>query len=81
MLVELLRTGGPNLARRWVAALLRMDPARRESLVKEAERLAAGEEITVVHPPRDRGGYVEQIERTYEVKPADASARRRRARG
>ena len=83
-LVELIRAGGPALTRRWVAALLRMDPAEREALVAEAERRAgdARGEVTVVHPPRAHDGYVEQIERTYEVKPASGGvSSRRRSRG
>ena len=78
-LVELMRTGNPALVRRWVTALLRMDPASREALVAEAERRAPGAELTVVDPPRARDGYVERVERTYEVKPEpNRTARRAR---
>jgi len=38
MLVELLRPGGPELIRRWVAALLLAPDAEREAIVNEVER-------------------------------------------
>ncbi|MDX2131303.1 MAG: hypothetical protein SFY69_04550 [Planctomycetota bacterium] len=92
MLVDLLRPGTADLARRWVGALLTVDPADREALVAEVERrvaslypLAPGadqpdagsslsgaadeppaEPVDVVHPPRQRDGYVEQVRVTYE---------------
>ena len=37
-LVELLQPGGPDLARRWVSALLLVPIDQRESLVREVER-------------------------------------------
>jgi hypothetical protein len=83
-LVELTRAGGPSLVRRWVAALLRLDAGARESLVAEAERRAGDGPVglTVVHPPRSYDGYMEQVERSYEIKPAsDGAASRRRSRG
>lgn len=38
LLAELLRPGGADLARRWVAALLVVPPEEREALVGEVER-------------------------------------------
>jgi hypothetical protein len=38
MLVELLRPAGPDLARRWLAALLMVDEQDRPALVGEVER-------------------------------------------
>lgn len=79
MLVELLQPAGPDLARRWLAALLTVDRAEREALVAEVERRVAercgapAPEITVVHPPAQREGYVEEVTVTYE-RPAPAAA-------
>lgn len=79
-MVELLRRGGTELGRRWLAALLLVDERDREAVVAEIERRivelygestpraeGAGLEVTVVHPPRGRAGYVEQRETTYEA--------------
>ncbi len=86
-LVELLRPGGPALARRWLEALLRVPERERPALVESIERqLAAREspsELRVVHPPVQRDGYIEQTLTTYarvEPKP-DAGARRRKSSG
>ncbi|MBZ0170914.1 MAG: hypothetical protein K8E66_00900 [Phycisphaerales bacterium] len=38
MLIELMRPAGPELARRWVAALTRVPEAQRESVVEAVER-------------------------------------------
>ncbi len=38
MLVELLRPAGPELARRWVAALLLVPEGEREGVVSAVER-------------------------------------------
>lgn len=74
MLVELLQPAGPDLARRWLAALLAVDRAERETLVAEVERRVAAmyraadaeaAEINVVHEPTQREGYVEQVTVTY----------------
>lgn len=79
MLVELLRPGGSDLSRRWLAALLLVDEADRPALVAEVERRAAdayakrradprrddSAEVHVVHPPVQREGYVEQTIATY----------------
>ncbi len=93
LLVELLRPLGPELARRWVAALLAVDAADRAALVEAIERRVAelyagvprrarpAREITLVRPPARRDGYVEQVETTYEVRAEpDAPRRTTRAR-
>ncbi len=94
MLVELLRPLGPELARRWVAALLSVDAGDRQALVEAIERrvgeLYSGpagrsrREVTLVRPPAQRDGYVEQVETTFEVPepsaPTKGRARARRAR-
>ncbi|MCC6660009.1 MAG: hypothetical protein IT437_03895 [Phycisphaerales bacterium] len=79
MIVQMLRPAGPDLARRWLAALLLVRPQDRGALVAEVERRvtalyddpfgpgAAG--LHVVHPPRQGGGYVERIETTYTAGP------------
>ncbi len=38
MLVELLRAGSPELARRWVAALMLVPEDRRQGIVEAVER-------------------------------------------
>lgn len=83
-LIELLRRGGPELGRRWLAALMLVDPAEREGVVAEIERTFAERyrrgpagaraegtnvSVTVVHPPERRAGYIEQKETTYEATP------------
>jgi hypothetical protein len=92
MLVELLTPAGPDLARRWVAALLTVDRQDREALVSEVERRVAAayggganeREVDVRHPPAQKDGYVEQLVTTYaEVKAPAAQAKpagKRRAR-
>lgn len=74
MLVDLLDPAGPDLARRWLAALLLVDQGDRETLVAEVERrivetYAAREELDVVHPPREVDGHVEQVITTYSRAP------------
>lgn len=93
MLVELLEPAGPDLARRWLSALLLVDREDRPALVAEIERrvvaayapraTAPGDagEITVVSAPVQREGYVEQVITTYgrgEDAPKAAKGRRRR---
>lgn len=41
MIVELLRPAGPDLARRWLAALLLVDISDREAVVESIERQIA----------------------------------------
>lgn len=80
MLIELLRPTGAELARRWVAALLVVDERDREAMVAAIEkrvvelygiardypaRAKDAEELTVVHAPVQRPGYVEHVETTY----------------
>lgn len=78
MLLELLRPCGVELARRWLAALLLVPVDEREAVVGAIEaRLAReyagasyegeGRFRSVVHPPVQRDGYVEQVISTYEV--------------
>lgn len=90
MIVELLRPAGPELARRWLAALLLVPEAERAAVVDAVEaRLAStygftpapraeGEtrRVVVKYPPVQREGYVEEEERTYEV-PARRAGRSR----
>ncbi|MBI1191539.1 MAG: hypothetical protein GC200_12760 [Tepidisphaera sp.] len=81
MLVELLEPAGPDLARRWLAALLLVDREDRPALVAEIERRVVAAyapragggsadvvepgEITVVSAPVQREGFVEQVITTY----------------
>ncbi len=97
MLVELLQPLGPELVRRWVAALLMVPRDQREGVVAAVEaRIAelyehswrAGEaaaadvlarpdidppQVTVVHPPTQRDGFVEQVITTYDRVPTKAA--------
>lgn len=83
LLVEFLRR--PDLSRRWMGALVKVDPARRAELVREVERLVAerfgGEtvEVTLRRPPVQRAGYIEETEVVYRsVRPSRSGAARRR---
>ncbi len=94
MLVELLRPLGPELARRWLAALLAIPAHEREAAVAAIEsrvaeayeqRLAGsrkksrkGRSIDVVSPPVQREGYTEQVVTTYDV--GESSAQQAEAR-
>jgi len=85
MLIELLRPAGPDLARRWLAALLLVPRDERAQVVGAIEQrinalypLGPEElpesdescpEIHVVHPPLQREGYTEQVEVTYVRSP------------
>ncbi len=84
VLVEFLKGAGTGLGRRWMAALARVEPKERARVVAEVEKLVAeryGEvEVTVVRPPVQRRGYVEQTETTYRVKSAGARKAETRAR-
>lgn len=54
MIVELLRPAGPDLARRWLAALLLVDISDREAVVASIERQVAdvyGVKSTTVSVP------------------------------
>ncbi|MBM4108217.1 MAG: hypothetical protein FJ255_05320 [Phycisphaerae bacterium] len=89
MLVELLRPVGPELARRWLAALLLVPEGDRAGVVRTIEEhlaglyggAARGEEITLRHPPEQKQGYVEQVEVTYARPPAKPRGSRRRSAG
>lgn len=80
MLVEFLKPGGVELARRWLAALASVDPDQREAVVASVEariaevygssRAEGAVTFDVVQPPVQREGYVEQQVTTYEqVEP------------
>ncbi len=83
MLIELLQPTGPDLARRWLAALLLVPREDRQGVVESVEDritsmyankggVAPNEpdqprEIDVVHPPVQHEGYVEQVRTTYST--------------
>lgn len=81
MLVELLRPATPELARRWLAALLAVPENERAGVVAAVERQviatyehapnasARSPEVDFVHPPIAREGYVEQVVVTYAAEP------------
>lgn len=88
MLVELLQPAGPELARRWLSALLLAPREERESLVRAVEAKVAqlfgtkapldrspaeDRELTVISPQVQKEGYVEQIETTYVQSGPDAA--------
>lgn len=89
MLVELLRPVGPELARRWLAALLLVPEGDRAAVVRTIEEHLAGlygeggrgAEFTVLHPPEQKAGYVEQVEVTYAAAKAKPKGGRRRGAG
>ncbi len=84
MLIELLQPTGPDLARRWLAALLLVPRDERQSVVESVEQRIASmfdqgaptattdDEIDIVFPPVQRTGYVEQTHKTYARKPDPA---------
>jgi len=90
MIVELLRPAGPELGRRWLAALLLVPEAERVAVVEAIEAKLAttygrphassgGERMIVVrYPPVQREGYVEETERTYAVEPQKAASKSKR---
>lgn len=98
MLIELLRPAGVELSRRWLAALLLVPEHERRSVVESIEaRIASlypaapasalnaegGRTVTLVHPPVQRDGYVEQVTTTYDMKqstPRRAESDRARGR-
>ncbi len=93
MLVELLQPMGPELARRWLAALLLVPRGEREGFVAAIERRIVDtygpdatttmRELHVLSPPLQRGDHVEQVETTYDVvtRPPPAAAGTRTKRG
>lgn len=88
MLIELMKPAGPDMARRWLACLLCVPESERAALLAEMEaraaalasRAPADAELTVLHPPVQREGYVEQVSTTYarSEPPASTPARSRR---
>ncbi len=98
-LVELLRGQTPDLARRWLSALLIVPERERESVVNAVERSVVAEyaqsseadervtragardaqreshtpgesestQLRVVYPPTQKQGYVETVEKSFEV--------------
>lgn len=86
MLVELLRPGSVELARRWVAALLLVPEHERANVVAAIERrivevyerpasAEAGErEVVVRYPAVQREGYVEEVVKRYGVRNGNAAA-------
>jgi len=77
MLLELLRPASPELARRWLAALMLVPPGEREEVVAlvesriVSEYAARGEtpkaEMLHLHSlPLQREGYTERVVRSYE---------------
>lgn len=89
MLIELLRPAGPELGRRWLAALLLAPAAEREAIVSAVEkrmletygRASHTELIHLREAPVQREGHVEQLVRTFErvSKKSAAKASRRSA--
>ena len=76
MLVEMLRPGGAELARRWLACLMVAPSSEREAIVRSVENRMAElylaqrseREVQVAHPPEQREGYFEHKVTTYVVK-------------
>lgn len=87
MLVELLRPAGPELGRRWLAALLLAPASEREALVEAVERrmseeYGSGGALLLGEPPVQRQGHVEQVVRSYRrAKPRAAESDSDRAAG
>lgn len=93
MIVQALRPGTAELARRWLAALLVVPEAEREGVVSAVERRIVStfgskgaapsdddrpaREFRVVSPPRQREGYIEQIESTFVVRESKPARRGR----
>lgn len=82
-----MRPAGPELARRWLAALLLVPSEQREALVAEVERrvvaahgrtpIAAREAESaerIVHirgTPSQRGSFMEEVETSYSAVETD----------
>ncbi len=72
-IIELLREGTPDLARRWLAALLLVPPAERAGIVSAVEAQivrefatsAEDQTVRLVHPPVAGDGFIEQRIVTY----------------
>jgi hypothetical protein len=81
-IVELLRPATPDLARRWLAALLLVPEDERAAVVSEVERSIVAmyvreepredaRQFSVVYPPQQRAGYVEEVRAHYELPPGE----------
>ncbi|GAB4516814.1 MAG: hypothetical protein Tsb0013_21230 [Phycisphaerales bacterium] len=92
MLIELLRPATPDLARRWLAALLIVPEDEREAVVEAIEgrmheeyddaeraRAEAARWLHISEIEEQHDGYTQRVERSYEVKPADGEVRSREA--
>lgn len=90
MLIELLNPATPDLARRWLAALLMVPSGEREETVARVESRIAelyGEEharsddaprlLHLREPATQHAGYTEEVVRTYEVKDGAADSAHR----
>jgi len=84
----MMQPATPDLARRWLAALLLVPREDRETVVASIEaRINAlypmrRRELDLRNPPEQREGYVEQVTTTYaEVNVKADCARRERAQG
>lgn len=86
-LIALLRPAGPDLARRWLAALLLVDESEREALVASVEKRISDlyandaethKDFDVVHPTVQRDGFTEQVVTTYDTTEPPRTARARR---
>ncbi len=77
MIIELLREGTPDLARRWLAALLLVPAGERagvvaaveSSIVREYASAPDEQVVRLVHPARELDGFVEQQIVTYTPAP------------
>jgi len=76
-IIELLREGTPDLARRWLAALLLVPAGERagvvaaveSSIVREYASAPDEQVVRLVHPARELDGFVEQQIVTYTPAP------------
>ncbi len=93
MIAELLQPAGPELARRWLAALLLVPRGERAAVVASVEKrivqvYASGKPVPeddrailrVAEAPRQREGYVEQRVTSYRRPPARAGEAKRAPR-
>jgi hypothetical protein len=83
LLVGMLKHAEPELIRRWVAALLMVDEADRQRVVEAVEARIVETytsvsnqrtEFDLVHPPKDKQGYIEQVVTTYAVRDGTSNA-------
>jgi len=97
MLTELMREGGVELSRRWVAALMLAPESEREAIVESVTQ-----RLVELYPPESRGedaaedgqrmlhvagevvqrdSFVEQVIRSYAVRAADGKGAGSSGRG